>query len=58
MSGLKSMVNEKKKRINVKYWPGIPQKLKDVKFDKSFGDMEELSDQDFTKIMRQRQKDY
>ena len=49
MSGLKSMVNEKK-RINVKYWPGIPQKLKDVKFDKSFGDMEE----DFTKIIRQR----
>ena len=38
---------KQKKRINVKYWPGIPQKLKDVKFDKSFGDMEELSDQDF-----------
>ena len=38
----------------MKYWPGIPQTLKDVKLDKSFEDMEELSDQDFTKIMRQR----
>ena len=42
------------KKRNVKYWPGIPQKLKDVKLDKFFGDMEELSDQDFTKIMRER----
>ena len=42
------------KRIDVKYWPGIPQTLKDVKLDKSFGDMEELSDKDLTKIMRQR----
>ena len=38
----------------MKYWPGILQTLKDVKLDKSFGDMEELSDKDFTKIMRQR----
>ena len=44
----------KKKRRNVKYWPGIPQKLEDVKLDKFFGDMEELSDQDFTKIMTER----
>ena len=54
MSGLKSMVNDTKKKRNVKYWPGIPQKLKNVKLDKFFGDMEELSDQDFTKIMTER----
>ena len=45
---------KKKKKRNVIYWPGIPQKLEDVKLDKFFGDMEELSDQDFTKIMTER----
>ena len=38
----------------MKYWPGIPQKLENVKLDKCFGDVEELSDQDFTKIVTER----
>ena len=47
-------MKKKEKKKKVKYWPGIPQKLEDVKLDKFFGDMEELSDQDFTKIITER----
>ena len=47
------MVNEIKQKTQVKNWPGIPQILQDVKLDESFC-MEELSDKDFTKIMKQR----